>query len=307
MFDTVNLWEAKNYLASLPQYLANVSEHKTDTGDFYLSGSLKNYKVNLNKEGVNLKGSLPKFYLNDNIKTLTRGDTERAFENMEDLLHVKLTNSKVYRFDIGVNLLTEKEPEHYFKFLGESKYYNRLLQPKSLYYVNSNRTKAFYNKIAEVKAKAGHIETAIKYRNLLRYELRFTRRLTRQLKTLEVNPALLTNEDFYIKIIDRFYNEFQGIHKIFKLKMNLKKIGRQPKENDFFNQLLILLINGVGQDTVLEMVEDMKKDNVYKSPVNYSRIKAKIKKLSKLPDLTEPPAEVEELEKKLKRALKYYR
>ncbi len=306
MFDTINIWEGKSQLATLP-YLINVSEHLTSSGEVYFTGNLNNYKVTLNPTGLNLKGSIAKFYLDDNIQTLGRQETQKAFEKMEDLLHIKLNKAKVYRLDVGINLLTDKAPESYFKYLGESAFYNRFQQSKSLYYTNSIRVKAFYNKLKEVKAKGGAIPPIMINKEVLRYELRFMKRVTRQLKSKQITPSILFDEAFYIAILDRLKNEFETINKIYMQKINLKKIGRQPTEKDFFNQLLIQKINEMGQSNVLLLVEEMKREKVFNSPVNYSRIKAKIKELSKLPDLTEPPGELQELNKKLKQGIKYYR
>lgn len=293
MFDTVNTWiEGKEFrrlflLNSLPYQLTNISEHKKESGETWISGNLKNYKVSFSDTGLRLVGSIAKYYLNDNVQTLSRGDTERAFESLEDHLKLSFNKAKVIRFDLGHNLIMNHTPESYFSFLGESIYYNRFEQKKSLYYSNSNRVKTFYNKIAECKAKGLILQNEFEQSNILRYELRYLKRISRQLKQKEISPDLLTDEAFYISIIDHWLSEFETINKIHLVKMNLKKLKKPPTEKDFFDQLLIQRINEIGQAELLQMVDTLKADQVYSHPVNYSRIKRKIKDLSKLPNLTE--------------------
>jgi hypothetical protein len=47
--------------------------------------------------------------------------------------------------------VTDYKPEIYYNYLGESQYYQRLLQPHTLYSKNGLRTKLFYNKVIEGK------------------------------------------------------------------------------------------------------------------------------------------------------------
>ena len=85
MYDTINLWLPKDQaghfdLEKTLQRLSGITEHTKDDGQFYVSGYLKNYKVNLSGQGLSLRGSLAKYFLPDNFHTLTRSDSARAFE-----------------------------------------------------------------------------------------------------------------------------------------------------------------------------------------------------------------------------------
>ena len=71
MYDTINLWlgveevVGGDPLACL-QYLNSIVEVARDDRVFY-SGKLRNYRVNVSNAGISLKGSLAKYYLDDNI------------------------------------------------------------------------------------------------------------------------------------------------------------------------------------------------------------------------------------------------
>ncbi|MDZ7936354.1 MAG: phage/plasmid replication protein [Emticicia sp.] len=57
-----------------------------------------------------MKGSLSKWFLGDNIQTLTRGDMKRATEKLSDTLHLPMSKAKVGRIDLAKNLLMKFKP-----------------------------------------------------------------------------------------------------------------------------------------------------------------------------------------------------
>ena len=199
MFDTVNLWidqetvKANQVFTVYPDYLTNITEHQKQDGKIWISGNLHNYKMNISDNGISLKGSLAKYFLNDNLNTLTRSDTKEAFKKLSDETHIDMKEAKITRLDLAFNMLMNYPPEYYHKYMGESQYYKRFIQQKSLYYSNTNRVKLFYNKIAELKSKQQYIPDNFTNDNILRFELRFMRRLNTQLKDT-INPVKLSDE-----------------------------------------------------------------------------------------------------------------
>ncbi len=300
MYDTVNLFindEAGLNLASL----SNISEHYKGERMFY-SGSLKNYKVTVNENGIFLKGSLAKYFLDDNIKTLNRGDTQRAIECLGDDLKINLASAKVTRVDLSHNMLMQYTPEAYYDYLGSSQYYKRLLQPNSIYYNNKQRTKLFYNKISESKSKGIKLPEVVNNQNLLRYELRFKSRISKQLGELKAKD--LFDEKFYITLVDRWLQEYQSIEKNKVINLNLTAM-QTPK--DFWKQSNLHWIKLIGIDTALKMVDDMKARQAFEKKEYYSRLKKEIKDLASQPDLTDNSELIDELDKKVGRIKVYYR
>jgi hypothetical protein len=307
MYDTINLWlgrdeAAGSDLLACLSSLSNVSENSKD-GQYYHKGNLKNYTVFINDIGISLKGSLAKYHLNDNINTLTRGDSHRAIEQMADELGLPIGKAKVNRIDFAKNMLMRYEPEAYYQYLGDCQYYQRLLQPKSLYYNNSLRIKLFYNKIAEAKKKRVTIPEVVQDQNLLRYELRFVRRLSKQFKT-EVTASQLADERFYMELMKRWIQEYQNIQKLNLINLNHSKM-RTPK--DFWKQGNLHWIKLIGQDTAMRMVDDMRARQVFEKPEYYSRLRKEIRELCSKPDLTETSELITELDKKVNRVQMYYR
>jgi hypothetical protein len=159
MYDTIHLWlpidRAGAFdIGKVSEPLTGFTEHQKEDGRVYISGGLEStYKVNISEQGISLKGSLAKYFLPDNLHTLTRSDSARAIEKMADELCLPIDRAKVTRIDFAQNFLMKYEPEAYYPYLGESQYFKRLTQPKAVYWSNGNRTKLVYNKVAEAKKK----------------------------------------------------------------------------------------------------------------------------------------------------------
>ncbi|MFD3001463.1 phage/plasmid replication protein [Pontibacter toksunensis] len=286
-------------------FLTNLSEiYKQNTGQTYLAGHAGNLRVGVSEYGINIEGSLAKFYLGTNLHSLNRSDSRRAFEMMADTLHLPIQRATVSRVDIGVNLMTDYKPELYYPYLGPSSKYERFMQPKSIRYENSMRRKKFYNKIAESKKYNVAIPDVYKDKNLLRYELCYMQRLPKQFNQPVITPDVLTNERFYMEMYDRWFKEYEVIQKVGVAKMDTTKI---KTEKDFLDQLLILSIQEKGLDAVLHQIDVLKEQKVYKHPEYYSHLKKKVRKIISSTKHVETPELLEELNRKVARAKENYR
>lgn len=313
MYDTLNLWlsneaiKESGYLQRVPTLLTNAKEtYKQDTGEVYFTGSVLGMLTSVSSAGISLKGSVCKSYLPDNFHTLTRQDTQRAIEQLEDFLILPIKEADVKRIDFAQSFTVSQSPQNYFSFLGECQHYKRLTQPKSLYYQNGMRTKLFYNKIAEGKAKGQMIPPIWANKHILRYELRYTSRLPYQFNISQIQAQNLYNEAFYIGMVERWIKEYETINKNNSIldKMNIKEI-ETPK--DFMYQMALLQIKEVGIQKTLETIEQLKAQNQFKHKEYYSRLKADIKKLCKNEVLTEDSTLIAELDKKVKQVAEYCR
>lgn len=310
MYDTLHLWipalsiNEDKFTERVPALLSNSTIHIKADGLQYITGSILGMSASVSNSGVSLKGSICKSYLNDNFKTLTRQDTQRAIEQMADVLILPIQQADVKRIDFAQSFTVNSEPESYYPFLGTSQYYKRLLQPKSVYYQNGMRTKLFYNKIAEGKSKGEVIPGIWANKHILRYELRYTSRLLHQFNKSTLQAKELSTEPFYLDMVSRWIAEYKVIQKNSIINFNLE-IMKQPK--DFFTQLLLLKINEIGQSNVIELVEQLKAQKVFAHPEYYSRLKADIKKLCKTDEVTMSADLITELDKKINQVKEYCR
>jgi hypothetical protein len=309
MYDSVNMWLPIEMIGSLDltktlENLIGYTEHQKDNGQHYVSGHLKNYKVIISEQGVSLKGSLAKYFLPDNFHTLTRSDSARAFEKMSDELYLPIEKANVSRIDFAQNLLMDFEPEAYYNYLGDCQYYNRQSQAKSLYYSNGLRQKVFYNKVAEGKAKGLNLPDIWNGQNVLRYEIRFTSRLPKQFNRSEIKVSNLSDEQFYMTIFDKWQTEYEAINKLHSINFNLSDMN-SPK--DFWKQINLLAINMIGQDKIMQEIENLRHQKAFDKPEYYSRLKKEIKELCKTPEMTNKSDLVTELDRKIKASKKNYR
>ncbi|MBA4852401.1 phage/plasmid replication protein [Emticicia sp. BO119] len=303
MYDTIKLWLPLNGLDS--GYINQITDKlispkvkiDLETGEKSVHGQILGMDMMLKQKGLYLGGSICKSYLKDNFQTLTRQDSKEAIAQLSDILLLPIKDSKVCRIDIAQNFFMNNKVENYYNHLGQSNYFKRLEQPKSVYYQNGLRTKLFYNKIEEVKINGNPIPFFWHNKNVLRYELRFTKKLPKQFNRAELLAKNLYDEKFYIEIIKRWQREYVQIKKINLLK---------PKSNDMTSKnandyLLSSLIEMQGQDAILSMTELWK--NNFKSDREFYRFKAKIKNMK---DMVEPSELVAELDSKIEKQLEYY-
>lgn len=309
MYDTINLWlpieKADGFdISKTIHNLSSITEHTRNDGQVYVSGYLDNYKVNISGQGISLKGSLAKYFLPDNFHTLNMSDSARALEQMEDELCLPIKQAKVSRIDFSQNFLMDFEPEAYYSYLGDSQNYSRLTQPKSLYYSNGLRTKLFYNKIAEGKARGLNLPDIWNGQNVLRYEMRYTSRLPKQFNRPEVTASTLLNEKFYMGLYDKWQAEYKAINKLHTINFNLPDMN-SPK--DFWKQINLMAIKMIGQDKIMQEIENLRHQKAFDKPEYYSRLKKDVRELCKTPELTTSSDLVAELDKKIMNAKRYYR
>lgn len=310
MYDTTYSWlqcddiNDYRYMERIPAILENATYHRNKEGDIYYTGSVLGLYVSVSTNGISIKGSLCKSYLGDNFKTLTRQDTQRAIEQVSDLLLIEFCLAKMNRIDFGQNLDLTYKPEIYYPYLGECSHYTRLVQPDSIYYKNGLRTKVFYNKIEQGKTKNGILPQIWDNRNILRNELRYTSRLSKQFNMPKILAKDLYSEDFYIGMVDRWYNEYLNIDKLKELNLNFQ-VMKQPK--DFYQHILLLKFSEMGLPNLLAIVEQMKAQNVFAHNEYYSRLKSEIKGYFKVQDPNQNTELIKELDQKMLQAKENYR
>lgn len=309
MYDTLKIWlpteriAEVGYLSRVPTLLDNPTQHSNSLNTGF-TGHYKGMKVTVNPKGIGLFGSVCKAYLNDNIKTLTRQDTERAFEQFSDELLLPINEGIIRRIDFAQSFLVNYEPEIYYNYLGYCNHYDRLTQPHSLYYQNQLRTKLFYNKLTEVKKKGYKVPEVWFNENVLRYELRYLSRLPQQFNVYEVKAKMLYDEVFYIDLIDRWHKEYDTITKTNNINLNYNKMKR-PK--DFLSLLALLQINQLGLNQTLMLIDEVKAKNCFKHKEYYSRLKADIKRLYKAYEPEKSNELITELNDKIRQVKGYYR
>lgn len=238
-----------NFLHEAAKYFDITGEHNFD-GEFVLSGTLNNdFKITANRGGISIKGgSLCKWYLGDNFKTLGRGDTQRAIEKLSDTLHLPIDKATISRLDVAQNFIVKNPVEVYYNHFGEWKSGNKKStrapimrdgKAEGLYYYQSNGCSVFYDKIKEQKKKGRPISELYQNRNVLRYEQRYTSRLAQCFSVKRVAAAMLYSEKFYIDLLNRYKDNYFAIKKINDVSLNFDNM---KGKKDFYTMGILALM-----------------------------------------------------------------
>lgn len=316
MYDTINFALFKDKTPELatvklldyvPQFLDKTSHHYFNEGrSISITGYLNNLKVIVSENAIKVKdNSLCKWYLGDNIQTLSRGDCQKAIESLSDCLHLPMSKSDVTTIHLAGNLLVNQDPSLYYDGLGALNYFNRGILGNGLYYFGSNGNLVFYDKLKDAKVKGSPIPSLYDGKNLLRYERRFNTRLCKQFNCLELKAYTLYNENFYISIIDRWVSDYHCINKLKKLK----KIDYEmvKTRTDLYNQTLLLYIESRGGLLVVldELKQAQQAGELTKKQAQDLRNKYKEVANHKL--FVEDSDLILELDQKVKQVQKHYR
>lgn len=309
MFDTIHLWYPLNggiNLQKTIEGLSNPVEHRNSFGDTFISGTFgKTFKTTISEKGISLKGSLAKYHLKDNFQTLSRREAQDAIEELTSDLNIPIGNSKISRIDFAQNLLLNHEPIHYFHFLGNCSKYTRSNIGKSLYYSNNLRQMAFYNKLDEAKTKKIHYPLVWEGKNVLRYEIRFLRKLNNQFNRNELKLSSIVEESFYMELFEKWVSEFMKIEKLNPFKIDNSQINL-PK--DFWEQIQIIGLQSIGINNLHLEIEKMKMNKTFSNPEYYSRLKKEVKRLyDKTIEQRADDNPIIELENKILRTKRFYR
>jgi hypothetical protein len=292
-----------DFLNTIPQFLTKVSNQGFSEYGQYINGYLDRLKVSISETRLKIyDSSLCKYYLGDNFKTLSKGDTKQAIEKISDSLHLPFHLANITRIDFANNLIMQYHERVYYPYLGEAQYYNRLEQNNGLYYNNQLRQLVFYGKEYEQRIKRQPIPELYKNRNVLRFEMRFRKHLRQQLKQPEITAGLLYNEDFYRGIINRWKNEYLAIQKINSKLNNMKPTG---SKKEFAESLALYTILELGQPQVLNRVKEWQEKGDISKKQAYD-LRSFIKQLSKTPIDEKGNDLINELDRKVKEAARYY-
>lgn len=312
MFDTVNFMLSQSeaggvdFLSEIPCYLENVGEHSYSY-KVIVTGNVGGLKVRLNENTMKVgNGSLCKWYLGDNYKTPTRGDTQRAIEKLSDTLHVPMGKATVTRLDLGRAFIMRYPPEVYLNHFGELQYTKRLQAADGLYYTQKKGMQlCFYDKNKEQREHGEPIPEMYAGRNVLRYEQRYNRRIAANLKVCKVTGAMLYDEGFYISLLNLWRDKYNAIQKINDVSLNFCEM--RTKQQLYRMGVLSLIEKTGGQTQMLQQISEAQKRGELSKKQAYDLRQVVNDVCKARSGLTVPNEAIQELDAKIKNAVKYYR
>jgi hypothetical protein len=307
-----------DFLSETPRYLDAVTGEHDFNGDRVVSGILGNtlndnyYKITISRQGVNIKnGSLCKYYLGDNFKTLVRADTQRAIEKLADTLHLPIEKATVTRLDIAQNFIVRNPVQVYYNHPGELKYSTR--SPitngagdiEGMYYFKRLGLLLFYNKVKEQRDKGQPIPELYQNRNVLRYEQRYKNNLSKSFNVERVTAAMLFDEAFYINVINLWKENYFNIKKINDISLNFEAM---KGKTDLYNMGVLALVQMQGGElNFISQINEAQKSGQLSRKQAFDMRQAVTAACKTKDGITAKNEAITELDKKIVEAVKFYR
>lgn len=225
-----------------------------------LQGRLGNLMVTLSPNILRVENSVCKYYLGNNLESLGREQVREAVEMLSDTLHVPMKQANVWRLDFGRCFAMAHPVNVYLSHLGEcGRKSVRLVQPHSVYYQWNAKALLFYDKMEEQKKHKGAIPEDWKGKNVLRYEMRYTRNLGKQLKWGRVTGASLSDPDFYEMLCRRWLEAYKNIPHVNDMKPNFQDMQITGVRDLNTIALLSFIEQQGGELATLAHFEELKK------------------------------------------------
>lgn len=296
--------EGIDFLSQIPLYFDVTGEHCFH-GEVVITGNLNGLRVSASRRGVNVSnGSLCKWYLGDNFKTMERGDVQRAIEKLSDTLHLPMDKATITRIDLAQNFIMKYPTEVYFNHLGSYYPSKRLEQPNGLYYSKHDTLLAFYDKVKEQQAKRQPIPELYSNRNTLRYEMRYKARLKDTFKVDKVTGAMLYEEQFYMDIVNRWKKAYKDIKKINDVTLNFEAM--KTKRDLYTLGLASLIDQQGGQLSMIQQINEAFKKGELTKKQSYD-LRQAITEASRATIATVESDLIKELDKKIDDVVRFYR
>lgn len=312
MYDTVNFkltaadYGGVSFIEETPCYLAAAATHIFENGDVVVTGDLHGMSVTVSSWQVKVKDtSLCKWYLGDNLKSMGRGDVQRAIEKMSDELHLPMSLAAVTRLDVACNFIMQHPIDVYINHLGVLAWAKRLLEPSGLYYSKRDERLCFYDKNREQRARGEAIPELYRGRNVLRYEQRFTHRLAHVLKVPAVTGATLYDEAFYIAVLKRWRDTYNAISKINDIQLNYKAM--RGKQGLYRFGVLALTEMAGGEVALLAQIDEARKRGELTTKQAHDMRQAVKQACKEREGLAVKSEAIDELNKKITEAVRFYR
>ena len=313
MYDTVKMrliveeGRGISPLEDIPPLLDRLTGCSHLQGNEYVSGLLGDLHITVRPYAVRVSGgSLCKWHLGDNLRTLDRGMTREAIEHLSDILHLPMDEADITRLDFGTNLIMRRPVPVYLKHLGELRSWKRCdaAEAGSLYYWGNGKEINIYDKNRE-RASAGEpIPGLYAGRNVLRYEIRYTKRLPKQLNRPYVTAADLYDRAFFDEMLHRWRDTYRAIQKINDITPDFSMITRKSDLNRL--GVLALVEKYGGQQKFIGHIKTACATGVLTKKQAHDLRQAVNDACKLRPGLASTSEAIEELDSKISAAVKMY-
>lgn len=309
MYDNVRLWMPRTRdMRDVGPYLEAARElADTSTGEMRVYGSCGGLKVSQNPFGVEVSGSLAKFLHGENITPMDLRGAADAVAKLSDALHLRMDEAKVTRLEFGRTLEVSRPVPGYLQRLGDVPRMRRnVFESGALYYLNKgkeqNKVLAFYDKGEEARAGGMAIPAGLESSNLLRYELRFCKRVAQQAKAREVTAATLCDERFYRHMVELWRDNYFSISKTNKTGYDMENV--KSTVSGVFEWIAGVALNRMDAEEIAGLIEAVERSGKLPDRMSRARLKRKLQDIAAKAGAGVPDELIKELDGKVRDAAK---
>ena len=280
----------------LAEYECGTFISKSGNSRWY--ANLDNLKITVTDKSVTIKGSICKWYMGNNLHSMTLTDVQNALGKLSEIIGLPIERFYIDRVDLAANLIMENPAEAYFPHLGIIK--ERNVRPKhqdaGVYYDLPSKPLGkeqlvFYSKNEEVKVHGMALPSDWIEKNILRYEGRSKYSLSSH------SVVLLYDKEFYDQRLEEWKEHYDEIVKQNDVILNFGEIHGKKDFSKFGILAACQRVGGVNK--ALEQVEQARVMGKLTSKQAYDQRKAIIQANEADVQLTVTSPLIEELNNKI--------
>jgi hypothetical protein len=208
-----------DYLSNLRNAITVKSEGFNYLSNYnYFNGKHRNFIIEVQGPHVTIKGSLAKYFKGENYSVMTPQEIKLALKRLSKNLGIPVEKFTLTRVDIGECFFLNEPPKKYIDCLINIDRAETYPKKGTKYFIRSRQTLAFYDKMKELQKKDPATYTWLRRlkgnSNLLRYELRFTSKLSTIFKLKKIKVVHLYSSNFLARLAQEWINHYKMINKV---------------------------------------------------------------------------------------------
>ena len=199
------------------------------SGERYVIGHVKNYRVYADERRVRLSGSIAKLIRGTNVGTLDREEVRYGIEFLSDVLHLDIGRAIVSRIDVAYTFHVEESPgayiEQMLRYDGMTK---ASVNTETLYFASKKKVLCFYNKKVEMEERGVKMPLWGKKNELLRYELRLMANVGHQIGLKKtITASEIDQPDIWLRLVNKWADEYRNIEKDVSMGIRAANTARE--------------------------------------------------------------------------------
>ena len=278
-----------------------ITSRGEEYGIAYVRGNLRNMKVRITKSKIKIEGSIHVFSKGNNLESMSFHEFIEAIYLLEQMLQLPIEHARVSRLDFSENILLKHPIETYFNYFGQKSRFKKQVFDNGISYNSEELFLVFYDKIKELKHKRESIPEYFQGKNVMRFEMRFMRKLGKTFQVPELTAGMLKERAFFNQLCQKWRQEFKSVAMEMISPISLNPTGSKPK---ILEELALLYIHQIGIDSFLNEISSWQLTNEITKKEGYEIRKFIREKASENYPLAENEL-IRELNQKIKVAARF--